>query len=78
MTRRRRVSRRTRRKRACLYEMKRIVVKGKDWHCNLAVTDVRREGDVVFAYRDGEFAGMWDLGAVNCLWVSECETKTIF
>lgn len=59
-------------------KMKRIVVKGKDWHCNVEVTDVTREGDVVFASRDGAFVGMWDLGSVNCIWVSETETRTIF
>lgn len=67
-----------RRRRACLSkeagttrEKKRIVVQGKDWHCNLAVTDVKREDGLVFAYKDGEFVGMWDLGSVDCIWVSE-------
>lgn len=48
----------------------RIVVKGRDWHCNLAEDEVDRDGDMVFAYRGGRFVGMWDLGCVDCIWVS--------
>lgn len=51
--------------------MKRIIVKGKDWHANLPVTDVVRDGNIVFAYHCGDFVGMFDLGAVDCIWVSE-------
>lgn len=53
----------------------RIVVKGRDWHCNLAVDEVERDGDTVFAYRGGRFVGMWDLGAVDCIWVSDRAEK---
>lgn len=51
--------------------MKRIIVKGKDWHCNIPVTDVVRDGNVVFAYSNGDFVGMFDLGSVDIIWVSE-------
>lgn len=51
--------------------MKRLIVKFKDGHTNLAVTDVTREGDVVFAYNGTDFVGMFDMGAVDALYVSE-------
>lgn len=50
--------------------MKRIIVKGRDWHANISVTEVRREENVVIAERDGAFVGFFDLGAVDCIWVS--------
>lgn len=50
--------------------MMRIIVKGRDWHANIPVTDVRREENVIIAERDGEFVGFFDLGAVDCIWVS--------
>lgn len=50
--------------------MKRIIVKGRDWHANIPVTEVRREENVVVAERDGAFVGWFDLGSVDCIWVS--------
>lgn len=54
--------------------VKRIIVKGKDWHCNIPVTNVIRDENIVFAYYNGEFVGMFDLGVVDCIWVSEDKT----
>lgn len=57
--------------------MKRIIVKGKDWHCNIPVTKVVRDENIVFAYCGSEFVGMFDLGSVNCIWVSEEQKCTM-
>lgn len=51
--------------------MKRLVVKWRDGHCNLPITHIRREECVIEAYRDDEFVGMFDLGAVDMLYVTE-------
>lgn len=51
--------------------MKRLVVRGKDWFCNIAVTRTMMDGDVVYAYFDGELVGFFDLGIVDALWVTE-------
>lgn len=51
--------------------MKRLVVRGKDWFCNLPVTKTVLDGDTVFAYLDGDLVGFFDLGIVDALWVSE-------
>lgn len=46
--------------------MKRLVVRGKDWFFNIVM-----DGDVVYAYFDGELVGFFDLGIVDALWVTE-------
>ena len=51
--------------------MKRLVVKAKDWYTNIGVTKVEKVGCVIFAYRDGEFVAMIDLGSVDVVYVSE-------
>lgn len=51
--------------------MKRLVVKWGTGFCNLAVTDIKKDGDIVWAYINGEFIGMFDLGAVDILYVSQ-------
>ncbi len=48
-----------------------LVVKAPEWYCNLPVTEIKREEDLIFAYRDGQLIGVFDIGAVAALWVSE-------
>lgn len=57
--------------------MKRIIVKGKDWHCNIPVTKVVRDENIVFAYCGGEFVGMFDLGSVNSISSRVAKAKEI-
>lgn len=40
-------------------------------YVNLPVTKIEKTENVVFAYRDGEFIGMFDLGALEILYVSD-------
>lgn len=60
----------------------RLVMKCKDTTANIRVDKVERVGDVIYAYRiqnftdpslmpKTEFAGMFDLGAMDFLYVSE-------
>ena len=51
--------------------MKRLIVKWRDGHCNIPVTHIQRVGDVVEAYRGDDFIGMFDLGSVDMLYISE-------
>ena len=51
--------------------MKHLIVKWNTGYCNLAVTDIEKDGGVVWAYINGEFVGMFDLGAVDILYVSQ-------
>lgn len=52
--------------------MKRLVVKFIDGdYCNMRVTRIERSDSVVFAYENDDFIGMFDLGIVNCLYISE-------
>lgn len=53
--------------------MKRLIVKWRDGYCNLPVSQITREDAVVYAFRDAEFVGMFDLGAVELLYVSDRE-----
>ena len=55
-------------------------MKCRDTVANIKVDEVERKGDVIFAYRSvpvdnemakTEFAGMFDLGAMDFLYVSE-------
>lgn len=55
--------------------MKRLVVKWRDSHCNLPITSIKRVGDVVEAYRGNEFIGMFDLGSVDALYITEKESE---
>ena len=55
--------------------MKRLVVRWRDAHCNIAITHIVREGDVVMAYQDKEFVGLFDLGSVDALYVTDREEK---
>lgn len=56
--------------------MKRLIVKFIDGEfCNMRVTRIERTESIVFAY-DGEvFIGMFDLGCVYCLYVTEGKEK---
>ena len=56
----------------------RLIMKCKDKFCNLKVDAIEKQDDVVFAYKkpnDGiaatEFVGMFDLGSVDFLYVTD-------
>lgn len=60
----------------------RLIMKCKDTVANIKVDEVERKGDVIFAYRTlistdprlmpkTEFAGMFDLGVMDFLYVTE-------
>lgn len=49
----------------------RLIVRGKDWYCNIPVTRIERVEDVVYTYLDGDFTGMFDLGTVDALYITE-------
>lgn len=55
--------------------MKHLIVRWRDGHCNLPITHIKREGDIVEAYRDKEFVGMFDLGSVDALYITEKECE---
>ncbi len=55
--------------------MKRLIVKWRDGHCNLAITHIKRIGDVIEAYLNDEFVGMFDLGSIDALWISAKEER---
>jgi len=48
-----------------------LIVKAKDWYCNIPVTHIEKDGPVVCAYNGVHFVGMFDLGAVDVLYVTE-------
>lgn len=58
----------------------RLIMKCKDTVANIKVDEVERKGDVIFAYRTfsdenfaprTEFVGMFDLGSMDFLYVTE-------
>lgn len=49
----------------------RLVVRGRDWHSNIGVTRIEREECVVFAYLGNDLVGVFDLGDVTALYMSE-------
>jgi hypothetical protein len=51
--------------------MKNLIVRSNGWWCNLSVTKIEKIDDVVFAYRDDEFIGMFSLGSIDALYLSE-------
>lgn len=53
--------------------MKKLIVRSNDWWCNLLVTRIDKIDDVVFAYRNDEFVGMFSLGSIDALYLSEKE-----
>ena len=53
--------------------MKHLIVRWRDGYCNLTITHITRTGSVVEAFRGDEFIGMFDLGAIDVLYVSERE-----
>ena len=56
--------------------MKRLIVKFSDGEfCNMRVTRIERTESIVFAYDGEDFIGMFDLGCVNCLYVTEGKEK---
>lgn len=55
--------------------MKRLFVKWRDGYCNIPVTTIAKEESIIYAFRDAEFVGMFDLGAVELLYVSEKEAS---
>lgn len=55
-----------------------IVMRSKDITCIMRVDSIEKQGDVIFAYRKApgsitadEFVGMYDLGSVDFLYVTE-------
>lgn len=50
--------------------MKRLIVRWKDSHTNIAVDLIVREGDVIWAYLAGELVGFFDLGCVDALYLT--------
>lgn len=56
--------------------MKRLIVKWRDGYCNLPVSHIARKDAVVYAFRDAEFVGMFDLGAIEILYVRDKEAGT--
>lgn len=55
--------------------MKRLFVKWRDGYCNIPVTTITKEESIIYAFRDAVFVGMFDLGAVELLYVSEKEAS---
>ena len=56
----------------------RLIMKSKDAFCNIKVDAIEKADDVVFAYKKPqggiaatEFVGMFDLGSVDFLYVTE-------
>lgn len=50
----------------------RLIVKGTDWHCNIQVTDVVLQNEtMLFAYDSGKLVGLFDIGAIIAMWISE-------
>lgn len=49
----------------------RLIVRARDWFCNIPITHIEKDGSVVTAWNGEEFVGMFDLGAVDALYVSE-------
>lgn len=54
----------------------RLVVKCNDGgFVNINVSRIERDDCVVFAYRENELVGVFDLGTVGMLYLSEAEKK---
>lgn len=49
----------------------RLIVRWKDGYANIAITRIEKIGDVVYAYDEDGFAGMFDLGAVDVLYKAQ-------
>lgn len=49
----------------------RLIVRGKDWHVNINVTHIQREEALVFAFLGDDLVGVFDLGIVGALYMSE-------
>lgn len=64
----------------------RLVMKSGDLIANLKIDQIERVGDVIFAYRNSkirpaeltpsEFVGMFDLGSVEFLYISDGGDKS--
>ena len=54
-------------------KVKRLIVRWREGHCNLPITHIEREGALVEAYRGIEFVGVFDIGSVDALYISERE-----
>lgn len=54
----------------------RVVVKWKDGYANIEATRMEKEEDVVFIYNGNDFAGMFDLGAVEMIYRSGGKNET--
>lgn len=52
-------------------QMKRLIAKWVDGYCNIPVSLIEKDGDIIFAYRDSQFIGMFDLRAMLLLYVSD-------
>ena len=51
--------------------MKRLIVKQGDWYANIPVDKIERDDNLIFAYKDKAFCGMFDLGSVDMLYTTE-------
>ena len=49
----------------------RIVVRGRNWYCNLSFDEKVDDENTVRVYRDGNLVGFFDLGAVDVLYITE-------
>lgn len=47
------------------------IVRARDWYCNIPIMRIERDGSVVYAYLGDKFAGMFDLGSVDVLYITE-------
>ena len=59
----------------------RLIMKCKDMICNIRIDAIEKQGDVVFAYKKAngsltanEFAGCFDLGSVDFLYLTDEKT----
>lgn len=55
--------------------MKRVVVKWKSGFANVEATRMVKEESVVYVYNGEEFVGMFDLGSVDAIYISEKESR---
>jgi hypothetical protein len=49
----------------------RVIVRRKDWYCNLPATRMEKDGAIITVYYGEEFIGQFDLGYVDVLYKTE-------
>ena len=55
--------------------MSRLIVRWRDGYCNIPITHLVWEENIVWAFNEDEKVGFFDLGAVDVLYVSEQEER---